>query len=70
MEEGRYACLYHKGSLRSHEQAFMAMLDELARQKKCLGSPVYAYDQMNYLLAQQDDDYVAKYTVRIEKRLS
>lgn len=66
MEEGRYACLYHKGSLRSHEQAFMAMLDELARQKKCLDSPVYAYDQMNYVLADTGEEYIAKYVVKVD----
>ncbi len=43
------------------------MMEELSDRGVKICGDVYAYDQMNYVLAQKDDDYVARYIVRVEK---
>ena len=67
VDEGEYACLFHRGDMQSHAQAFLRMMEELSDRGVKICGDVYAYDQMNYVLAQKDDDYVARYIVRVEK---
>ena len=65
MEEGEYACFFHKGSIQSHGRAFREMMNQLAELGRKTCGHVYAYDQMNYAFACEDDEYVAKYVVRV-----
>lgn len=67
MEEGQYACLFHRGSMQSHKQAFNRMMQELSGMGLTLCSHVYAYDHMNYVLAETGEDYIAKYVIRVER---
>ena len=66
MERGRYACLFHRGTVHGHEQAFGRMMQALADQGLHPRGHVYAYDQMNYVLAEMGEAYIAKYVVRVE----
>ncbi|WP_294555915.1 MerR family transcriptional regulator [uncultured Mailhella sp.] len=68
VEEGRYACLFHKGTLESHEEAFHALLRQTAAMGLRVCGPVFACDQMNYALAETGEVYVAKYAVRVKKQ--
>ena len=66
MRSGNYACLYHKGSQQSHVQAFKRMMNRLSEQGMSRCGHVYVYDQMNYVLGEKDDEFIAKYVVRVE----
>lgn len=64
-EKGRYACLFHKGDVGSHGRTFGRMMRELAAMGLRTLGPVYAYDQMNYVLSPMGEEYIARYVVRV-----
>ena len=65
MEAGRYACLFHRGDMQSHEEAFVRMTAELSARGERACGPVYAFDQMNYVLGETGEEYIAEYVVRV-----
>lgn len=62
---GRYACLFHKGTIHDHEQAYKRMLQELSVMGLQPCSHVYVYDQMNYAFGETGETFIAKYTVKV-----
>ena len=67
MDQGRYACLFHREDVGSHGRAFVRMTKELAALGLRTCGPAYAYDQMNYVLAQKGEEYIARYVVRVSE---
>ena len=65
MESGRYACLFHRGDMQSHEEAFIRMTAELSARGERACGPVYAFDQMNYVLGDTGEEYIAEYLVMV-----
>lgn len=68
VEEGEYACFFHRGGVQSHARAFSRMMKELEDMDFLPCGDVYAYDQMNYVLACGEDEYVARYVVRVKRQ--
>ena len=42
------------------------MMNRLSEQGMSRCGHVYVYDQMNYVLGEKDDEFIAKYVVRVE----
>lgn len=62
---GRYACVFHRGSISSHENAFTWMLKEIGKAGLPVLGDMYICDKMSYVLQDTSPDYVAKYMVRV-----
>ncbi len=59
--------LFHCGDTQSHETAFHRLLKHMKAEHLGIGSDIYIYDQMNYLMQMESGRYMAKYMVRLEK---
>ena len=51
--------------MQSHEKAFRNLMQSLSAMNLDFCSDVYVYDQMNYVLPETKDAFVAKYAVRV-----
>lgn len=69
VKAGRYLALFHCGDMQSHEMAFNRLLKHMKTERLSIGSDIYIYDQMNYLMQMESGRYMAKYMVRIEESL-
>ncbi len=67
VKAGRYLSLFHCGDTQSHETAFHRLLKHMKAEHLGIGSDIYIYDQMNYLMQMESGRYMAKYMVRLEK---
>lgn len=62
---GRYACIFHRGGIGSHENAFAWMLKEIDKAGLPILGDMYVCDKMSYVLQDTSPDYVAKYMIRV-----
>lgn len=63
---GPCVSFFHHGDSTSHRHAFRAMLSAMREQRLEPAGDLCAYDLMNYSLGIKGDDYILKYTVRIQ----
>lgn len=64
ISKGTYACFLHKGSIQSHETAFLNFIEKIAQKQLSPKSDVFLYSQMNYLIDEHSDEIILKYAVK------
>ncbi len=65
IKKGYYACCLHKGTIDSHEQAYYTFLHSLKDQNLIPQSDLFLFDQMNYLIGDNNDIFIIKYAIKI-----
>ena len=65
--QGTYACLLHKGTVQSHENAFINFIEQIEKNSFVLKSDVLLFNQMNYLIDEHKNEFILKYAVKIDK---
>ena len=64
---GRYAVLAHKGTVQTHQEAFIGLLRQIKDAGLSAAGDAYAYDLMSYILQGAGGKrYAAKYCVLVE----
>ena len=63
---GRYAVLFHSGTIASHTKAYMNMLETVEGSGLTITGNMYTYDMASYFVTGGTDEYMAKYCLPVK----
>lgn len=64
--KGEYAVWMHRGTGRTHEEAFARLLAEVKKTGRTISGPAYAYEMMTYIVVGNVKEYIVKYCVQVD----